>query len=196
MTAHPTIGPTPERLAKAGEDVDVFEYDTSLHFKTIRMLDGSPIERLASIGQRTPAKGITGDQYQAGCRYFGDAYMAGLIPSGVVDTTKERVDGGGHKDMADAVLAAQTRHNRTIKALDHDAYRILEDVVLMECPLTVYADRFREFRQPRERRAIALHLLRKALDQLDAHYYPPRNRRTHSAMAEGARPVIQPSEAM
>lgn len=187
----PMLGPTPERLAKAGDHVEYYTPDETIDFKAIRMLDGSPLTKLVSIGRKTPNKGITGPQFNAGSRFFSDAYKAGLVPSGVGDTTRERVDCEGFRDVADEVIAAQTRYNNALKKLDYDAYHILSNVVISEVPLNIYADRYREFPQPRERRAIALNLLRKALDQLDAHYYPQTKREgTRSAHAQGYRPTI------
>lgn len=172
MTRGRYVGPTPERLAKAGRAVEPVESETG--FETIRMLDGSPLERLATLGKKTPRKGITGDQYHAGCRYYADAYQAGMFASGVLDLTAERVDGGQHKDISNQRLEALSRFNDALKILDRDFAHILSDVVLSEVPLNLYADRFRKYPQARERRAVALHMLRCALDRLDEHYYPPR----------------------
>lgn len=166
------IGPTPERLAKAGRAVELVESETG--YETIRMLDSSPLEQLATLGKKNPRKGITGDQYAAGCRYFGDAYQAGIHASGVIDPAAVRVDGGQHKDVASFRLEAMTRYNRALKALDVLSAHILARVVLHELPLNTYAERYQQFPLARERRAIALQRLRDALDQLDQHYYPPR----------------------
>lgn len=176
------IGPTPERLAKAGRDVEPVESETG--YTTLRMLDGSPLEQLATLGKKNPRKGITGDQYNAGCRYYEDAYKSGLFASGVIDPAAVRVDGGQHKGVASFRLEAMTRYNRALKALDVLSAHILARVVLHELPLNTYANRYRKFAQARERRAIALQRLRDALDQLDKHYYPPRKDGIRSAKAE------------
>ncbi len=160
------VGPTPERLARAGEDVEAFIAENNR--PTLRMLDGSPLERLAT------RRKITGDQYHAGCRYFADAYGGGLLASGVIDLSAERVDCQTAPELTDHRLAAQTRFAHAHKALDRDKAHVLSDVVLSEMPISVYADRFREFLQKRERLAVALNLLRAALTQLDLHYNPPR----------------------
>jgi hypothetical protein len=183
-----TLGPTPERLAKAGEDIEVFTPADSEHHRTIRMVDTAPVDKLRKSGT------ISGDQYNAACRFYSDWFKSGFAASGVIDPAKERVDGGEHKDMADTVLAAQTRFNHALKALDGDARLILDDVVLMECPLNVFADRYREFPQFRERRAVALTLLRKALTQLASHYWPPRRDGVKVMVTEGSRPGIMPME--
>lgn len=181
-------GPTPERLAKAGRAVEPVESETG--YETIRMLDGSPLEQLATLGKRNPRKGITGDQYHAGARYYADAYAAGMFASGVPDLVQERVDGGQHKGITTYRLEALSRYNAALKAVDRASAHVLSDIVLAETPLGVYADRFRQFPQARERRAIALHLLRQALDQLDEFYYPPRRDRIVSVRVEVKDPEV------
>ena len=175
------VGPTPERLAKAGRAVEPVESETG--YETIRMVDGSPLEQLATIGKRNPRKGITGDQYHAGARYYADAYLAGLFASGVIDPAAVRVDGGQHKGVSSSRLEAQSRYNAALKALDGPSAHILSRVVLHELALNTYAERYHQFPQARERRAIALHTLRQALDQLDRFYYPPRRDQIRSAHA-------------
>ena len=194
MTADRTIGPTPERLVKAGDAVEVFTPDENEHWKAIRIHD-SPLAKLAI--QKNKAKGITGEQFQAGLRFYADAYAAGQIPSGAMDMTRIRVDCEGYKDIPARKIAAQTRYNRTLKALDSDKYHILSWVVLREVDLNTYAaTNYPQFRQHREQRAIALNLLRAALDQLDGLYYPKRKSAAMvSAMLDGARPQIVPEES-
>lgn len=174
------IGPTPERLAKAGRQVEPVASETG--YETLRMLDGSPLEQLATEGKRKPGRGITGEQYHAGCRYYEDFYRAGMQASGVIDPATERVDGGQHKGVAAYRLEAASRYNAALKALDGVSAAILSDIVLHEMPLATYAERFHRFPQPRERRAIALQRLRDALDQLDRHYYPPRKDKIRGVM--------------
>lgn len=182
------IGPTPERLRMAGDDVEAFTPAEAAHFRTIRLVDRTPIDKLRKNEK------ITGDQYNAGCRYFSDWYKSGFSASGVIDPMRERVDCEGKHDIADVVLAAQTRFNHALKALDGDAKHILDDVVLSEVPLNIYADRYREFPQHRERRAVALTLLRKGLDQLARRYWPPRRDGIRSQMEPGSRAGILPME--
>lgn len=184
-----TLGPTPERLAKAGEDVELLTPSDSTNFRAMRLNDTWPLDALRAEGKkRTPE--ITADQYAAGLRYFTDWYKAGLCPSGVIDPAKERVDGGTYKDIAETVLAAQTRFNHAIKVLDYDARHVLDAVVLQCIPLHEYSGRYREYRYAQERRAAGLYVLRKALTQLSLHYAPPRRSGIVSGMAEGARPKI------
>lgn len=186
------IGPTRERLAKAEPDqVEIVSAGENEHWQALRIHD-SPLAKLAIAASRDPAKGITGEQFQAGLRFYSDAYLAGMVPGKAMDFTRMRVDCEGYKDIPDRKIAAQTRYNHALKALDRDKYDILSWVVVRETELNDYAaSEFPEFPQPRERRAIALKLLRSALSQLDEHYYPKR--KSHgivSAMAMDARPVI------
>lgn len=173
---------TPDRLMKAGHDIEDIVIDS---VATLRMLDGHPLSKLLS------RKKIIADQYNAGMRYFKDAYEGGLVPSGVCDTTKERVDCQGAPEMTDRILGARTRFEHALKILDYDKAHILSDVVISEMPLSIYADRFRRFPQKRERDAVALVLLCAALDQLDRHYYPPRRSPMNSAHQNDYRPEIQ-----
>ncbi len=194
MDGNESLGPTPERLAKAGDMVEEFTPADAQHHRAKRMLDGSPLDVLRHRGKKNPAKGITSDQYNAGFRFYSDWYQSGFAASGVIDLAKERVDCEGAHDVSERALAAQTRFNHAVRTLDYDAKHILDDVVLMETPLNIYSDRFREFAQHRERRAIALMLIRKGLDQLARHYWPPRRDGIRSQMEPGSRATIQPME--
>ena len=192
MTKDRYIGPTPERLAKAGRQVEPVASETG--FKTLRMLDGSVLEALATLGQKAPRKGITGDQYYAGCRYYADHYLAGLQASGVIDPGRVVVDGGGRdENREERRLSAMSRFNAALRAIDRYSRDILSDVVLRDMPLNEYAERFRSFPLARERRAIALQRLRDALDQLDAHYNLPRRERVRTAHAPDYWLIIKPS---
>jgi hypothetical protein len=183
--------PTPERLAKAvGDDgeslVETISVGENVNWRALRLND-SPLGRLHF--RKKPA--ITGDQYVAGWRYYADAYYGGFLSSGVVNPEKERVDGGTYKDVPDTVLAAQTRFRHAARVLDRDDSHILSDVVLSEMEIGIYADRFRQYALPRERRLVAIAFLCRALDKLDAHYSPPR-RAMGIRASVGERPVIAP----
>lgn len=188
------IGPTPERLAKAGDDVEVFTPAEAQHYRTIRMLD-APLDKLRVAAIRNPKDGITADQYNAGCRYYATFYRAGLSNERAQDLSVERVDGGGFKDISDTVLAARHAHNKTIKILDGDSLMVLGEVVIKGNDLNDFADaRFRNSPK-RERRFLGRYLIRKALSQLAAHYWPPRRGGMKVMLADGARPVIMPHDA-
>lgn len=178
-----TTKPTPERLAKAGDDIVQEVHENRI---VLRMKD-SPLDRLA-FGAKPK---ITGDQYNAGVRYYADAYKAGMMPSGVIDPSKERVDGGQHKDIADAKIAAQTRFEHALRALGFVDLNVLDAMVIQEVPLGEYAERFTRHKKRIIRQGIALELLCHALDALDKHYNPPRrDRGIAGAHSDGYRPTI------
>lgn len=168
--------PTPERLAKAGREVEVAVMDDldektgaiRESYRVYRLTDTSPLESLASRGKKDPDKGITGEQYRAGFRYFESAFMAGALWAGVPDLVKDKVDGGQHKGITDHRLEAAQRYALALKALDQPSVHILNHVVLQEKPLVSYTGT--SFREGREVRAVALDRLRRALDLLAAHY--------------------------
>jgi len=81
------IGPTPERLAKAGDDIEETSATQSQNWRAIRMLDGHVIERLRN------RDAISGDLYNAGCQFYSDWYHAGLASSGVIENVKQRRNG-------------------------------------------------------------------------------------------------------
>ena len=168
------VRPTPERMRHAGEDFEIPTPDETIHFGAIRMLDGSPLCRLEARERRKPGRGITGDQYEAGSRYFADWYFAGLAASGVIDLARERVDGATYKDIPEYRIAAQTRFNRVCKMLSPVDRHVLDDVILSEVPLEVYADRYRHLSARRDRWIAALTTLRNALTALAIAYNRPR----------------------
>lgn len=180
----PEIRPTPERLAKAGDDVMEFISDTGR--RSIRMKD-SPLDRLA-FGKNPK---INGPQYHAGLRYYENAYMAGMMPSGVIDPSKERVDGGNFMNMSDAKVAAMTRHEHVLRILPYEYFHILDAVVINEIPISQYAMRFQNFSERRERIAVSIDRLCNALNILEKHYNPPRrDKGIRASSMDGYRPVI------
>ncbi len=182
--------PTKERMRLAGDDVQEFVTDTGK--RSVRMMD-SPLDRLAYC--KNPK--ITTAQYSAGSRFYADAYGAGLMPGGAMDTAKERVDGGGFESHSDFKIAAQTRFNHALRILHKEDLHILQEVVLEEVPLVGYADRLRQYREHRVRMVVALDRLCRALNALDQHYCPPARGQSTSqraAMADGYRPGIRPRD--
>jgi hypothetical protein len=189
----PGEGPTPERLAHAGDDIEVFTPAEAAHYRTIRMLD-APLDKLRVAAIKNPKDGITADQYNAGCRYYATFYRAGLSNERAQDLSLERVDGGGFKDITDTVLAARNAHNKTLKILDSDSLMVLTEVVINGTELNDFADaRFKHSAQ-RERRFLGRYLIRKALDQLANHYWPPRRGGIVSQGRPDMRPGIMPME--
>lgn len=179
------LGPTPERLARAGDQVEAFTAADSVHHQAIRMLDGHPLERLASRGV------ITGDQYQAGTRFYGDWYYSGLAASGVIDPAREVVDGGLIMHESDRKLAAMTSYKRAVQAIGVIHSTVITDLVLLEQPVEDWGRRWFRQKAPKLAKAQAHAALILALQALDHHYYGQRKTRPHVAHAEDYRPEIQ-----
>ncbi len=174
-------------MAKAGDDIErIILNEVSVY----RMKD-SPIDRLAFCAKSK----ITGEQYHAALRLYADAYGAGLMPTGVIDPAKERVDGGQYKNISDARIAAQVRYEHAIRRLSHDHFHILESIVIQEAALGEYAERFRRHKERRVRMGVALEKLCDALDALVRVYNPPRrDRGINSSHAPDYRPKIYPPD--
>lgn len=178
------IGPTPERLARAGEDVEVFTPDKSENWRTVRMLDGNVLDKLASRSV------ITGDQYAAGCRFYADWYRAGLAASGVIDPGRVIVDGGLRENFSDHKMEAAHRWNKAIRAIGKVHSLVLIDVVLHEKPLEEYGRKRYGSTSPKIAKRDATVALIDALTSLDYHYYGVREDKMRSMRRE--RPEIPP----
>lgn len=185
------IGPTPERIAKAIDEdgnslLSEMTVDKTTNWRAMRITD-SPIARMVHC--KKPK--LDNDQYQAGLAFYTVAYKSGLIASGVIDPAAIRVDGGQFKDVSDARIAAQTRYNHIIKAVDYDDLHVLDFIVVQETPLAEYAERFQRIPTRRERQAVALDRLRRALDKLAIHFAIKARPRGVNAYV-GERPGILP----
>ncbi len=170
------LGPTPERLAKANGAFEIGPADEidrrtgEVHtFRRYRMTDKSLLERLFIRGMRVPREGISADQYRAGMRYYEDAFLSGVTVIRVPDLSKERVDGGRNKGISDHVLEASTRFAKALQFLTPEHKIILSHVIFAEAQLDKFVGED-EFPQQRERRAIALKDLWRALNKLVEYY--------------------------
>jgi hypothetical protein len=188
MTAHRPVGPTPERLAKAGEDVEAFTAGETIHHQALRMLDGHVLERLASRGV------ITGDQYQAGTRFYGDWYYSGLAAYGVIDPAREVVDGGLIMHESDRKLAAMTSYKRAVQAIGLIHSTVISDLVLFEQSVEDWGRKWGNQKSAKLARVVAHTALQLALTALDHHYYGQRQNRPHVSHVDGYRPEIMPAE--
>lgn len=182
------IGPTPERLAKAGHHVEAFTPDETLHHRAIRMLDGHVLERLASRGV------ISGDQYHAGVRFYGDWYYSGLAASGVIDPGRVIVDGGQLMHESDLKLAAMTKWKRAVQGVGMIHCQVLTSCVLNEEDMATYGSRRYGQKAPKLARLMTQAALIDALSALDLHYYGERTRRAHVAHADDYRPTVHTAE--
>lgn len=190
-TNHPTdaIGPTPERLRMAGDAVEVYTPDKSENWRAIRLSDESPLEYLQSRGA------ITGDQYAAGMRYYGDWYKSGLANSGVIDPGRVIVDGGQVEHFSDRKLDAMTRYNRALKAVGPTLSPVLADLLLKGERLEDYGRRKCGQKSFKLARLAATSQLKLGLDALDYHYHGRRDNPTRASHAADYRPSIHDREA-
>ncbi len=189
MKQQESIGPTAERLARAGKDVEPVntEPDTNPNYKnTVRLLDGSILDMLASRGV------ITGDQYGAGTQFYADWYYSGLANSGVIDPCRVVVDGEASHGQSDAKLDAATRWRRAVQAVGLVHSHVLTEVVLMEERMEAYGQRRFGLLDLKDARLAARVCLVNALTALDHHYYGQRRKDLKSSHSAGYRPEILP----
>lgn len=184
--AFPLDGPTPERLRKAGPQVEDFIGRSGRLTK--RMLDGDVLELLNGRGS------ITGDQYVAGKTFYQDWYQSGLAASGVVDVAREVVDGGTHKPVSEHQLDALFRWKRAVQAIGIIHSKPIICLVLLDEPLADYGRRV--FRRQHEKPATiaAITALQLGLQALDHHYHGQRRTPTRSSHEPDYRPTILPPD--
>lgn len=179
--------PTAERMKRAEGEyerivTDIDEDGRKTPVETVRMLDGSLLDRLARRGS------INGDEYHAGARFYGDWYYAGLAASGVLDPTRDIVDGGVPGPESERRMAAKTRYHRAIKAMSTRHGMVMQCCVLAEESLISFGCRIHNRRNRKQAAAAALVTLRDALSALDEHYNGKRRSGMVSAHEEGYRP--------
>lgn len=180
------VGPTPERLAKAGDDVDEFVTDSGR--RTMRLMDGSVLDQLEKAGV------LTGDQYNAGCAIYSDWYFSGLAFSGVIDPGKEVVDGGNKDPTNEKQMASLTRYARAIQHLGMVHSHVVTNVVLLEVTREEYGFRRWGQRSPKLARLATNTALIGALEELDRFYYGRRDVKMRHAGAPDYRPNLYPPQ--
>lgn len=150
---------------------------------TYRMLDGSILDLLVKRSQ------ISGDQYHAGARFYNDWYLSGLANSGVIDPSKDVVDGGRKISESEIKLAAMTRYHKAVKALSTANGMVMQCCVLAEEQLESYGRRIYRQASPKPAKLAATTALKDALSALDEHYNGKREHRMGSAHSSGYRPT-------
>lgn len=180
--------PTAERLAKASEEFEerVVKIGDEPEATVVQMLDGSVLDRLLSRRQIATA------QYSAGVRFYGDWYAAGLASSGVIDPSKDVVDGGNSEPAQVRQAEAAGRWVRAVQAVGKIHSNVLINVLLIEMSLQAYGQRDRRYADPKDARLAATVSLRNALTELDHHYYGQREDRPRHSHAPDYRPAIVP----
>ncbi len=184
---------TPERLLRAGEDVENIVTEMVERFpdgterkvsaSTKRMLDGNVLNLLLS------RESITSDQHAAGARLYLDWYTAKLAGSGVIDPGRIIVDGGKNDPTPDHVLEAAGNFTRAITSVGKIHSNALIDLVLLEEKLPDYGRKRSGYKNDKQCTVFAIALLKAALEQLDLHYYGQRKTRMQHSGADGYRPT-------
>jgi hypothetical protein len=185
------VNETPERLRQAqGRFDDVLITDeTGQQILRREFLDGHPLRWLLSRDR------IDGHQYAAGEQLYRDWYLSGLAASGVIDPTKEPVDGDPPTDVSDVKFAAMYRFRKAVRAIDPLHWRALNAIVIGEESLESYGERTqtRWYEKGKNRTRAALNTLRNALTLLDWHYNGKRRDiGIKAGMSEHARPSARP----
>jgi hypothetical protein len=181
--------PTDERMRMAGKAVELIIRDEkddegrNIPITTYRMLDGSILDLLVKRNQ------ISGDEYHAGARFYNDWYTSGLANSGVIDPSKDVVDGGGRIIESDIRLAAMNRYHKAVKAMCTAHGMVMQCCVLAEESLEGYGRRIYRQASAKLAKLAATTALKDALHALNEHYNGKREHRMGSAHADGYRPT-------
>lgn len=179
-------GPTPQREAMAGDQVEDFVTDSGR--RTRRLLDGDVLELLNTRGS------ITGDQFVAGRTFYQDWYEAGLAASGVIDPSREVVDGGTHKPVSERQLDAMWRWKRAVQNIGKIHSKPLICLVLLDETLLNYGRRVFGRHQEKQATVAAITALQLALQALDWHYHGQRKTpRTQTSHLPDYRPTEFPT---
>lgn len=187
------IGPTPERVRQAADEVEMIPDPTNknvnpAHKNTIRMMDGSPLDRMLS------REDITAQQHAAGEQLAKD-YERSRLTVGAMDMTRDVVDGGKADNASDQRAFYLKRYEEALYAIGEDNGHALIWLVIFGKKLEEYATWKWGYRRLRDARVASLTALRLALDALDRHYHRGRKARTVASHAEDYRPEIAPSDS-
>lgn len=178
------IGPTPERLAKAGDLVEAFTPDKNENYKAVRLLDGSILDFLLNRGS------IKGEEYAAGVMLCKDHAIANSGNSGVIDPEKIRVDGGRVDHVTDIRLDAETRYKAALEGVGRPHRDYLEAVVVHGESLESIGRRAHRHKSEKLARNAATASIRDALIALDYFYHGRRNMGHRSSHAPDYKPRI------
>jgi hypothetical protein len=184
-----TLGPTPERLRMAGDAVEAYTPEENTNWRAVRLLDNHVLEDMRS------RRAISGDQYNAGMRFYGDWYLSGLANSGVIDPGRIIVDGGKMDHLNDVKLSALNRWQKAVQALGMVQSQVLTAILLTEESLESYGRRRCGQNNGKLAKVAAAAILKHALDALDYYYYGRRETKVRAAHAADYRPDIVADEA-
>lgn len=174
------LKPTDERLRKAGDAVEDFVTDTGR--RTYRVQD--VLDMLSS------RRIISGDQYSAGKQVYEDWYYGGLAASGVVDPSRDVVDGGTHKPTTESQLERLKDFTAAITSIGKVHANVIISIVLAGETLERYGRRTFRQRDAERAKLQATAALVGALSQLDYYYHGRRHTRGGAAHTQDYRPTM------
>jgi len=180
------VGPTPERLRRAGEAVEPanFDADKHTHYDTIRLMDGNGglLDQLIREGK------INTDQYHAGLRLFRDFWLAEVDAVRALDWTRPVVDSQPTIGMSDNKLDAINAVKKATAKLEYiGMHPFIKMIVQGQNPKDYAKDRW-PLIGPRDARSQAVGALCASLAILDEFYYGKRRSQVVSGGVEGYRP--------
>ncbi len=150
-------GPTPERMAKAGEAFEVGQ-------SGMITLRDSPLEWMERRGV------IPTNLYNVGSKYRHHWHFAGLLPPvGSIDLNRVFASTGGNVGMPASESQAHHRqqYRAAQEALGMIVGRVLDNVICLECSL-VDAGRICGWKDEKQARAVATAYVRDGLERLRA----------------------------
>jgi hypothetical protein len=181
------IGPTLERLrhARAAGDDAVTYIATEEAVAVPRMLDGNVLELLLSRGV------IDSEEYACGNEFFRHWYQSGLAASGVIDPTRDRVDGGKMESQSETALWHFEKFKRMVQGVGPIHSQVLCVCILTGTSLAEFGLRHCRTTYARTARERAQDRLTAALAALVMFLLKRRN--TPMQAVVGERPVIMPN---
>lgn len=180
------VGPTPERLARAGDAVEPFnaDLDKHSHYETIRLMDGNGglLDILIREGK------ISTDQYHSGLRLFRDFWLSEIDAVRALDWTRPVVDCQPSGSISDHKLDAINAVKKASEKLEYiGMHPFIKMVVQGQNPKDYAKERW-PLIGPRDARSQAIGALCTSLAILDVFYYGERKTRVVGAGVEGYRP--------
>lgn len=163
-----TLGPTPERLKKAGDAVEVSSADETEHWRAVRLTDDKPLEYLQSRDL------ITSDQYQAGSMFYRDWYIGIASADRATDPSRIVVDGGGADPAEDHRLFCLTRWKKAVEGVGLVHSTVLGDLICRGYQFHVWGEKFFGQKNRERARQAGINATILALEALVIHYYGPR----------------------
>lgn len=180
------VGPTSERLRRAGEAVEPanFDADKHTHYDTIRLMDGNGglLDQLIREGK------INTDQYHAGLRLFRDFWLSERDAVRALDWTRPVVDSQPTIGMSDNKLDAINAVKRATAKLEYiGMHPFIKMIVQGQSPVDYGRERW-PLASRQDASSLSKGALCTTLAILDEFYYGKRRTRVVSGGVEGYRP--------